>query len=206
MAYRRQLKPTQKQIQMLSDESIHLDDMRKVLGYSLVTIRRLRRNLGLPPRKGGRPAGEERIERVKRRCPHCKKLFRVKKTSPKKFCSRQCCNASDEHREAARKFDKSYMQTEAYRATLRDPETPKYARYRREVWRLTKRAYDRFKSEINPMDLPRGLCGVLGAHQLDHIISIREGYDKHLSPEKIAAKSNLQMLPWRENLRKGSKS
>lgn len=51
----------------------------------------------------------------------------------------------------------------------------------------------------------RTLCGVEGGYQLDHIISIKEGFEKNIAPEIIGAPGNLQMLPWRDNLLKSFK-
>lgn len=75
-------------------------------------------------------------------------------------------------------------------------------RYRNRVSVRTQRTYDIFKEEINPHDYPRGKCGVPGAWQLDHIMSVREGFERRIPVEIISAKENLQMLPWLENIRK----
>lgn len=73
--------------------------------------------------------------------------------------------------------------------------------YKREVWRLT------YKQPIK--DLPnwerRGRCGVKDAYQLDHIVSITEGFAKRIPAEQIAHLSNLRMIPWKENLLKSNK-
>jgi hypothetical protein len=72
--------------------------------------------------------------------------------------------------------------------------------YQKEVWRLT------YKQPIE--DLPgwekRGLCGVEGAWQLDHITSVNEGYLTDTPPSDIADISNLRMIPWEENRNKGA--
>jgi hypothetical protein len=78
-------------------------------------------------------------------------------------------------------------------------------RYRNRVAVRTERTYNLFKEEINPQNLPRGKCGVPGAWQLDHITSVREGFEKRIPVEVISAKGNLQMLPWLENVRKYDK-
>jgi hypothetical protein len=41
--------------------------------------------------------------------------------------------------------------------------------------------------------------------KLDHIIPIAHGWRKKISPYIIGDISNLQMLPWRENLLKSDK-
>lgn len=69
------------------------------------------------------------------------------------------------------------------------------------VRRLTAGIYRQYKNEINPMDLRRSHRG----YQLDHIMSIAEGYERGLAPEYIARRENLQMLPAAENKSKGRK-
>lgn len=54
-------------------------------------------------------------------------------------------------------------------------------------------------SILENSDKPRGLCGVEGAYQLDHIISITHGFKNGISPEVIGNIKNLQFLPWKEN-------
>jgi hypothetical protein len=46
----------------------------------------------------------------------------------------------------------------------------------------------------------RTLSGIDGGYQLDHIISIKFGFDNNISPEALSEKSNLRMLPWKKNL------
>lgn len=78
---------------------------------------------------------------------------------------------------------------------------PKWKRYKAEVWRLT------YKNLRNNPPLPnydkKGLCGVPGAYQTDHILGVRLGFDKKIRPEIIAEYKNLRMIPWKENLSKG---
>ena len=49
------------------------------------------------------------------------------------------------------------------------------------------------------------LCGVEGGWQLDHIISIKYGFENNIDPVIISSIENLQMLPWLDNVKKGSK-
>jgi 5-methylcytosine-specific restriction endonuclease McrA len=53
---------------------------------------------------------------------------------------------------------------------------------------------------INPERHPRTLCGVEGGWQLDHIIPIKECFDRGIPPREAASLTNLRMLPWKENL------
>lgn len=51
-----------------------------------------------------------------------------------------------------------------------------------------------------------GLAGEEGAFHIDHIFSIKEGYEKNISPFVIADIKNLRMIPWEKNLKKHSSS
>jgi len=51
----------------------------------------------------------------------------------------------------------------------------------------------------------RGSSGRKGAYHLDHIISIRYGFDNGIPPEIIGDIKNLRFIPWKQNLKKSSK-
>lgn len=76
---------------------------------------------------------------------------------------------------------------------------PKKEMYKREVWRYT------YQNPLDTLDNwdKRGKCGVEGAYQLDHIVSINEGWKSKISAEEIAKWENLRMIPWKDNLLKG---
>jgi len=90
-----------------------------------------------------------------------------------------------------------YISREDYELQL-----PDKIKYYRKVGKLTRKnihllpEYDSSK---------HGLCGVDGAYQIDHIIPISYGYDNNIPPEIIADVSNLQFIPWEENLSKSDK-
>ena len=83
-----------------------------------------------------------------------------------------------------------------------DPAYFDIKKYRNRVSARTRRVYRENKEELNPFNLPLGKCGIEGAHQIDHIISVREGFEKRIPVEIISAKENLRIIPWLENLRK----
>jgi len=85
------------------------------------------------------------------------------------------------------------------------PDTSDYQRYRKIVDVLTEKNYVKHQKIINPNSLPRTLCGVEGGYQLDHILSVHEGFKLKIDSIKIADITNLQMLPWKENLKKSNK-
>jgi len=49
-----------------------------------------------------------------------------------------------------------------------------------------------------------GLCGKDNAYQLDHKFSIVEGFKAGILPHIIGSKENLEYIPWKENLSKGT--
>lgn len=77
-----------------------------------------------------------------------------------------------------------------------------YKKYKLKVRRLTEQQYAKHFEKINPYKYPRCLCGVADGYQLDHILSVFECYHSGVSPEKCASYENLQMIPWKENLKK----
>jgi hypothetical protein len=103
---------------------------------------------------------------------------------------------TDEHTKQMRATKAGYDTFEEYMEDL--PEKKKYHRY---VWRIT---YQQDLESFENYD-KRGRCGVEGAYQIDHIISIDEGYRSDIPPEKIGDISNLQMLTWEDNLSKSNK-
>lgn len=140
---------------------------------------------------------------VKCKCDDCEMTFE------RQF---QLLNRTEIHRcfDCTRKFIGTYVDTTKASAKNKLRTGTKHPRWRkdktefqdyfREVTRITEHNYKKFKDEINPNDHPRTLCGIDGGYQLDHIISITEGFEKNMKPSKIGSKSNLRMLTWRDNL------
>lgn len=83
-----------------------------------------------------------------------------------------------------------------------NPDRPEFLKYAYRVRQLTEQQYVLHIHEINPNCYPRTLYGVDGGYQLDHITSIKQGFDEGMSPETISHHTNLQMLPWQINLQK----
>ena len=86
-----------------------------------------------------------------------------------------------------------YSSYEEYQKAL-----PEFQRYKKEVIRQTNHQ----PIQLLPNFSKRGRAGTDGAYQLDHIISIWRGFREGITEEKIADISNLQMLPWLDNLKK----
>jgi hypothetical protein len=83
-----------------------------------------------------------------------------------------------------------------------DPIYKDFSKYRNRVSVRTKKNYEMFKEQINPNNLKLGKAGIDGAHQIDHIVSVREGFEKGIPVEEIADVKNLQIIPWLDNIRK----
>ncbi len=155
--------------------------------------------------KPGRKPGSGPAKRGEYKpCPVCEAPVYYKpkqiKEGRRKCCSRECLRADPVYRQKLSNVDKSYLQTEEYRASLRKTSTKEYRRYRNNVARLTEWTYVEYMEVINPDKHPRTIAGVEGGWQLDHIKPVRECFDEGVPPEEAAHVSNLRMLPWRENL------
>jgi len=142
-------------------------------------------------------------------CETCNNLFESTLTSSKtykKYCGRNCYYESKKNKPwFFGQHDKSYMQTESYHNSRVKEYTPEFLSYRRLVSRLTEETYVKYMNDINPNKYPRTLAGVNGGYQLDHITSVYSGFISGISVEEISNKTNLQMLPWLENVKKGKK-
>lgn len=85
---------------------------------------------------------------------------------------------------------------------LEDPIYSDFKKYRNRVSSRTRRNYREFESIVNPQGFPIGKCGVDGAYQVDHKVSVREGFERKLAVEFISSIENLQVIPWLDNIRK----
>lgn len=107
--------------------------------------------------------------------------------------------------------DRQYGQLRAgnYRAGEDHPHwsahKKEFSRYGGLVRKLSESNYKKHKATINPQNFPRGRAGTEGSYQLDHKISVYNGFISNIPPEVIAAPENLQMLKWEENRAKGHK-
>jgi 5-methylcytosine-specific restriction endonuclease McrA len=138
-------------------------------------------------------------------CQHCGSSIWKTPKSEQKYCSRVCMYASSEYHEKLKNVDKSYMQTQKYSLTKSKLTTPEYKRYAGKIHRLSNKIYENNLEILNPNGYNRTLCGVDGGYQLDHIISIKYGFDNNVLPENLAKLDNLRLIPWKDNLLKGSR-
>ena len=75
----------------------------------------------------------------------------------------------------------------------------KFERYYIDVRNLSDRNYKKHKSLINPNNSNRGRT----LYHLDHIFSIKDGFENNVPVEVISHRSNLRMLKYDENIVKG---
>lgn len=80
-------------------------------------------------------------------------------------------------------------------------EKSKFIYYKSRVDEVTKRQ----PIQLLENNDKRGPSGKSGAYHLDHIISIRYGFDHGIDPDIIGDIKNLRFIPWKQNLTKSSK-
>lgn len=140
------------------------------------------------------------------KCKICSnQLYVIPSAKNRLYCSRACQRSDPDYRDKLKKIDRSYMQTEMYAQSRGIKDVPAFLRYKRKVHRLTEETYVFYNQLINPDGYSRTLAGTDGGYHLDHIISIKHGFLNSIPPEEIAKLENLQMLPWKDNIVKGSK-
>ena len=79
-----------------------------------------------------------------------------------------------------------------------------WLKYKAKVTSITKQSYKQHKTTINPDNHERGIAGVPGAYHLDHIIPVRYCFDNNIPAELCGHHTNLQMLPWFDNVSEGA--
>lgn len=82
---------------------------------------------------------------------------------------------------------------------------PKKQQYRREVRRITRAQPIHLLPNYSAYQTSVGRNGIQNAYQLDHIISIDEGYKRNIPPHVIGNIKNLQIISWEHNIAKRNK-
>lgn len=144
-------------------------------------------------------------------CLGCRMTFKVKGCPHQKYCSRDCyftntkpwntglLNAQPkllgkEHPGIKKRMRELGISWLEYNNWKEDKQ-----RYYKEVWRITNQQ----PLYLLPnFDKPRGRAGSANAYQLDHIVSISNGFKNQIDPEVIGSIQNLQFIPWLENIQK----
>lgn len=186
--YKREFTP--QELALILNASIPVTTLETLVNASGPTIKRVRKENGVETIRGKRPGVDiDKWETRKCANPNCSSTFSLRKVQKKKYCSRSCQMIVDNNGPKGKGTRK-----------LRNPNMPEYKRYARMVHGLSRDVYKENIDLINPNRYPRTLCGVEGGWQLDHIIPIKECFEKGLSVEEASHVSNLRMLPWKENL------
>ena len=186
-------KYTQDEIDLISNIKLSAIEIGKILNVNPITVYRVRTKLGIDVPVGAK-TGKSNVKNIRketRTCvgKDCSNTFVVVPSKTQKYCSHSC------QQKTANVAAKGVGSRK-----MRNPETPEYKRYTRQVHGISQKVYEQNIDIINPDRYPRTLCGVEGGWQLDHIVSIKECFEQGLSPQEAAAVSNLRMLPWKENL------
>jgi hypothetical protein len=82
-----------------------------------------------------------------------------------------------------------------------NPDKSKFSEYKRKVDLVVR------KQPLHTLpnhEKKRGLCGVTGAYQLDHIIPQKIGFEMGIPPEIIGNILNLRFISWEENRQKST--
>lgn len=196
---------SEQDISLLKSQDITTEEIASRLNIGHVTVSRWRKKLNIKIKKGVK-TGTIKSERILWKCLKCdKQEYRIPSGCKTLYC-RPCLYTSDSWKEKLKSIDRSYMQTNEYKQTLIKRDTPEYTRYKNAVHRLTQKIYADNIDIINPHRYNRTLAGVDGGWQLDHIISVRFGFDNNLPIELICEVENLRMIPWRENLARNKKN
>lgn len=85
-----------------------------------------------------------------------------------------------------------------------NPNKSEYAAYASKVRAVTYACKEEWMKLENSDKL--GLCGVEGAYQLDHKVSVAYGFYNHIPAEIIGQLDNLEIITWEENRSKGKTS
>lgn len=184
---------TQVELNLIKNVSYSARELSVMLNAQVGTIRNLRIKLNVKPSQSA-AMSKTRPNRVKdevRQCigKECLNSFVVKPAMKKKYCSHSCQQRTENV--AAKGIGSR---------SIRNPKIKEYTKYARKVHGLSHKVYEQNKNVINPNNYRRTLCGVEGGWQLDHIIPIKECFEKGISAEEASDINNLRMLPWRNNL------
>lgn len=178
----------------------------KELGYELKPL--------VAPRWGGvpeeidmkiehlKPGSNLRVECI---CDLCNTKFTKKFTGRHDLCNK--CRSSDvmkgnTYGKANKDKILPHMQGENHPRW--NPNKSEYFAYAAKVRAVTYACKDEWSTWENADKI--GLCGVEGAYQLDHKVSVAYGFYNHIPVEIIGQLSNLEIITWESNRAKSKSS
>ena len=190
--------------EILSNHSLTREEIAEKLGYSVATITRRRKKLGISLPKGKKPGKSTgyRKLRIEKLCEGCNQKMLIMQTQldSKNYCSRSCMFKSESFKQKLREVDRSYQHNENWSSWLRKDDLREYKKYRGKVNRMSEKTYVEHIDIINPNRHPRTISGVDGGYQLDHIKPVRQCFEEGISIQEASSLDNLRMLPWRDNI------
>ena len=186
---------SEEELALLKDPMMTTRELAKLLNIGVATVVRARKRLGFEVPMGAKK-GKPNLARVSKEirvCAHpdCSNTFTVVPSKVRLYCCHRCHSLT---------LDNSHLQSPEVLKKRTKDTTPAYKRYKGLVHRLSGRTYTENIDIINPNRYTRTLCGVEDGWQLDHIIPIKECYERGMTPEEASDISNLRMLPWKDNL------
>jgi len=104
---------------------------------------------------------------------------------------------TDSHIKKMRAVKAGYQTWEEYKQKY-----PKKKAYQNEVHRLTRKQPLHLLENYDKLEKNWGVNGTKGAYQIDHIKSIDKCWKDGTPPEQCSDLSNLQIITWKDNLRK----
>lgn len=90
------------------------------------------------------------------------------------------------------------------RRKISEQDYKDYQRYKRAVYSASRKVYNQNVDLLNPNRLSLGRSGTPGAHQIDHKVPISVGYQLKIPVTVMSTVENLQLMPWKDNLRKSN--
>ena len=182
-----------KEIILISNINYSARELSILLNVQPYEIYKERNRLGIKAARGAK-TGKPNLKKIRtetRTCigKDCTATFTVVPSRTKKYCSHSC------QQKTANVAAKGIGSRK-----IRNPATPEYKKYARQVHGLSQKVYEQNIDILNPKKHPRTVCGVEGGWQLDHIIPIKECFEKGMTIEEASAITNLRMLPWKDNL------
>jgi 5-methylcytosine-specific restriction endonuclease McrA len=90
------------------------------------------------------------------------------------------------------------------RRKISEEDYQNYQKYKRAVYTASRKTYKLHEHIINPNKLLLGRSGTESAHQIDHKIPVSYGYNIRIPVHVMADVENLQLLSWKDNLKKSN--
>lgn len=100
-------------------------------------------------------------------------------------------------------YKKIFKTRFGYEYSIFKEKQPEFRKYYNQVRNITIKNLKKFNHLFCNLD-NLGKCGENGKYQIDHIFSIKKGFDNKITPHLIGHPSNLRVISWEQNLRKSA--